>query len=156
MSENYQELLAGEAHTRIAPRARHEQVCARIHRQLGSSLANQNVSRLLPVRSEVHVSSRTIMCPDLAVVTVATGKVWLAAEVINSDDHRLDTVIKKDLYEEMKIPRLWMVDPRYNNVELYECGEYGMTLKGILAGREVLEEKLLPGFQFVIADLFAA
>ena len=48
-----------------------------------------------------------------------------------------------------------MVDPRYDNVEIYHSTEFGLELKGILAGSEVLTEKLVPEFQFVIAELFA-
>jgi hypothetical protein len=33
--------------------------------------------------------------------------------------------------------------------------EWGLALKGILAGREVLSEKLIPQFQVTITDLFA-
>jgi Uma2 family endonuclease len=47
-----------------------------------------------------------------------------------------------------------MIDPRYDNVEVYHAGEYGLMLKGILAGREVLTEALLPEFQLAVADLF--
>ena len=64
--------------------------------------------------------------------------------------------MKKQLYEEIRLPRLWMVDPRYDNVEVYHSLEYGLALKGILAGRDVLTEKLLPEFQYIIADLFAS
>ena len=56
----------------------------------------------------------------------------------------------------MKLPRLWMVDPRYDNVEVYHSNEYGLILKGILAGHELLTEKLLPEFQLTITELFAA
>ena len=48
----------------------------------------------------------------------------------------------------------WMVDPRYDNVEVYHGGEYGLALKGILALRDILTEPLLPAFQYPIADLF--
>ena len=48
-----------------------------------------------------------------------------------------------------------MIDPRYDNVEIYHSTEFGLALKGILAGNEVLAEKLIPEFQFVIAELFA-
>jgi hypothetical protein len=41
-------------------------------------------------------------------------------------------------------------------VEVYSQSEYGLRLRGILAGQEVLSEKLLPEFQVVIAELFAA
>ena len=88
-------------------------------------------------------------------MTVATGKLWLAVEIISRDDHRTDTFVKKEVYEQIRVPRLWMVDPRYDNVEIYHSMEFGLQLKGILAGSEVLTEQLIPEFQFVIAELFA-
>jgi hypothetical protein len=48
-----------------------------------------------------------------------------------------------------------MLDPRYDNVEIYHSMEFGLQLKEILAGSEVLTENLIPEFQFVIAALFA-
>jgi len=119
-------------------------------------VANLTSTRLLTPRSEVRLSSDTELRPDLALITVATGKLWLAAEIVSSDDHRADTVVKKQLYEDSKLPRLWMIDPRYDNVEVYHGSQYGLILKGILAGREVLTENLLPEFQLTIADLFQA
>ena len=101
------------------------------------------------------LSAGTLFRPDLALVTAATGKLWLAAEVISSDDHRTDTVIKKAIYEDLNVPRLWMIDPRYNNVEVYHASPYGLKLEGILAGRETLREKLLPGLEISAAELFA-
>ncbi len=101
------------------------------------------------------MSEATTICPDLALVAAATGRLWLAAEIVNSEDHRLDTVVKKQIYEDIKVARLWMIDPRYDNVEVYHSTEYGLMLKGILAGREVLTEQLIPEFQLVIAELFA-
>ncbi len=47
-----------------------------------------------------------------------------------------------------------MIDPRYDNVEIYHASQYGLVLKGILAGNEILTEKLLPEFQMTVADLF--
>ena len=94
------------------------------------------------------------MAPDLSLVVAATGKLWLAAEIVGTTDHRVDTVIKKQIYEQLKLPRLWMVDPRYDNVEVYHASAYGLMLKEILALREVLTEKSLPEFQVTIADLF--
>src|SRR5437867_13205001 len=153
MSKPYEEILEGESLMRSAPGARHEQICARLHALVTASVANITSTRLLSPRSPLQLSSRISVRPDLALVTVATGKLWLAAEIVNSDDHRTDTVIKKQLYEEIKLPRLWMIDPRYDNVEIYHANEYGLILKGILAGRETLTEKLLPEFQLTVAEL---
>jgi len=155
MSRPYEEILSGETLPRSAPGARHELICERLHRLMTASVANLPATQLLSPRTKVQISHSTAICPDLALVTVATGKLWLAAEIVNTEDHQADTVVKKQLYEDIRVPRLWMIDPRYDNVEIYHCTEWGLVLKGILAGSEVLVEALIPEFQVVIAELFA-
>jgi Uma2 family endonuclease len=154
MTEPYEEILAGEVWRRHAPGERHERICTRLHDLVAASLGQVQAARLLPARALVQVRTGTMLRPDLALVTVATGKLWLAAEIISSDDHRTDTVSKKAIYEEVNVPRLWMLDPRYDNVEVYHEGEYGLALRGILAGSEVLRESLLPSFAATVRDLF--
>ncbi|HVM50051.1 MAG TPA: Uma2 family endonuclease [Candidatus Acidoferrum sp.] len=156
MSTAYAEILNGSALARRPPGPRHELICGRLHQWVRASVANFPGIRLLPPRSEVRLSPKHTVCPDLALLATATGKLWLAAEVVSSDDHRPDTVTKKQVYEEVRLARLWMVDPRYDNVEVYHSSEYGLILKGILAGHELLTERLLPEFQLTITELFAA
>ncbi len=155
MSEPYEEKLQGEVTLRLPPGARHELICARLHALVKASVANFPGTRLLDLRSEVRLDPTNVVCTDLALAATATGKVWLVAEVVSSEDHHADTVDKKQVYEAIKLPRLWMVDPRYDNVEVYHASEYGMRLVEILAGADVLSEKLLPEFQMAIAELFA-
>ena len=155
MSDPYEEILDGEINLRLPPGSRHELMCARLHAVVKASVADLASTRLLEPRSLVRVSSATAVRPDLALLTVANGRLWLAAEIVSSDDHRADTVVKKQIYEELRVPRLWMIDPRYDNIEVYHTTEYGLMLKGILAGREVLTESLLPEFQLGVAELFA-
>ncbi len=154
MSEHYEETVEGETWLRHPPRARHEEICGRLHQHMIASLARVATTRLLASRSVVQLSPGTIVRPDLTLVTKATGKVWLVAEIISSEDHRTDTVVKKQIYEDLNLPRLWVIDPRYDNVEVYHGSPYGMALKHILAGHETLTENLLPGFQLTIAELF--
>jgi len=153
MSDSYEEMFDGVVTARKFSGTRHELICSRLHGIMTASVANLASTRLLPARAQVRVATNTLLCPDLALVTVATSKLWLAVEIISPDDHRNDTVVKKQVYEEIKLPRLWMVDPRYDNVEVYHATEYGLKLIGILAGREVLTEKLLPEFQLTVAEL---
>ncbi len=150
----YQETLNGAPLLRSAPGPQHELICARLHNALEATLRHLTSTRLLAPRSPVQVTVDTRVCPDLALVTAATGKLWLAAEIISSDDHASDTVVKKQIYEESKLPRLWVIDPRYDNVEIYHATPYGLVLQEILAGSQLLSEKLLPGFQITIAELF--
>lgn len=156
MSRPYEEILDGASFPRSAPGGRHEIICGRLHAAMTASVANLAGTQLLAPRTRIQLSRATAICPDLSLVTVATGKLWLAVEIISREDHRADTVVKKELYENIRVPRLWMVDPRYDNVEIYHSTEWGLKLKGILAGSEVLTENLIPEFQFVIATLFAS
>jgi Uma2 family endonuclease len=48
-----------------------------------------------------------------------------------------------------------MIDPRYNNIEFYHGTPHGLALKGIMAGRERIEEPLLPDFKLTVDELFA-
>lgn len=156
MSSPYEELLQGAPHLRTSPGPRHEQICARLHHCVHSSIANLSSTTLLSPRSAVRVAPDSVLRPDLALTTIPGSKLWLAAEIVSSEDHAPDTVIKKQIYEEIRIPRLWMIDPRYDNVEIYQATQYGMVLKCILAGTEILSEKLLPEFQITIQELFKA
>ncbi len=156
MSQPYEETLNGTPLIRPPPGARHELICRRLHQCIHASVANLASTRLLPPRRQVRLSRDTVVCPDLALVTVATGKLWLAAEIVSSEDHAPDTVLKKQIYEEARLPRLWMLDPRYDNIEVYHATQYGMALKEILAGSEVLSERLIPEFQITVKELFQA
>jgi Uma2 family endonuclease len=123
---------------------------------MAASVAGLASTQLLAPRTKVQLSRTTFFCPDLALVTTASGKLILAVEIVSREDHHADTVTKKEIYEQHRVPRLWMVDPRYDNVEIYHSFEFGLQLKGILAGGEMLSEKLIPQFQLTVAALFAA
>lgn len=155
MSDPYEEIVNGERVLRLPPRARHEEILERLHKRVAGATASLVTTKMLPPRTRLNFSAENAFCPDLALVTAATNKVWLIAEIVSSDDHHADTVEKKAIYEELKLPRLWMIDPRYDNVEVYHGTPYGLSLKRVLAGRELLTEGLLPGFQFAIHELFA-
>jgi hypothetical protein len=155
VSRVYEEILEGATLPRSAPSERHEKIVERLHREMAVSINGLASTQLLAPRAQVQVSRLTMFCPDLALVMAASGKLFLAVEVVGRDDHHFDTVMKKEVYERLRVPRLWMVDPRYDNVEVYHSFEFGLQLKSILAGKEVLEEKLVPQFKLTIADLFA-
>ena len=156
MSQPYEEVLEGATVPRSAPGERHEQICRRLHREMAAGVNGLASTQLLAPRTQVQVSRITTLCPDLALITAASGKLFLAVEIVSREDHRADTVTKKEIYEQIRVPRLWMVDPRYDNVEVYHSFEYGLKLHGILAGGEVLSDKLIPQFKVVVGELFAS
>ncbi|HMJ63789.1 MAG TPA: Uma2 family endonuclease [Candidatus Binatia bacterium] len=152
MTEFYEEIVRGEMLKRLPPGERHELICHRLHEAVAKSLLP--TSRLLAPRTIIELAPGTLVRPDLVLITTLTKKPWLVAEIVDSYDHGSDTVTKKMLYEETGLPRLWMIDPRYDNVEVYHGTPYGLSLREMLAGREVLMEKLLPDLRLPVAALF--
>lgn len=150
----YEETIDGLPLLRMPGADGHETVCRRLHERVGACLSEASAARLLEPRSAVELAVDTVLRPDLALIMRANGRLWLAAEVIQPGDHQADTVTKKAIYEDRRVPRLWMVDPRYDNVEIYHATPYGLMLKCILAGSEVLIEPVLPTFTYTIRELF--
>ena len=95
MSEPYEEILDSRTFTRPPPGARHEQICARLHQLVRASVADSKTTCLLAPRTEVRLSITSQVRPDLALVTSATNKLWLAAEM-QWRDNRYRAVIPGD------------------------------------------------------------
>jgi len=74
--------------------------------------------------------------------------------VLVPGDHNADTVIKKCLCQQHLLPRLWIIDPRYLNAEVYATGPDGFRLEMILANQDCLTDALLPGFRCSMQALF--
>lgn len=160
MSEAYEEMIHGEVVGRRSPPPAHEILVARLHTLVARSLPQDSTLQLLPPRSSVPLADDCILRPDLTVIRTGpdlTGlaRLCLVAEVLLPGDHHLDTVVKKQLWSDIRLARLWMVDPRYLNVEVYSLGEYGFTLLDILAHHHCLTDPLLPGLDCSMNELFA-
>ena len=155
MSACYQETIAGENVLRPPPGDRHEAICIALHEAVLPSLAGRSQLKLLPPRDVIQTAPNTVLRPDLCIVSADSGKPWLIAEVIDSADHHTDTVDKKEIYEDLRLPRLWMIDPRYDNVEIYRASTFGIALVEILYQKNTLTEAELPAFQLPLRTLFA-
>lgn len=160
MSEAYEELIQGEITGRRSPPLVHEILVNRLHALVAGSLPPNSTLQLLPPRASLQLADDCILRPDLTVVRTDPGltgpaRLYLVAEVLFPGDHHVDTFIKKQLWSDLRLPRLWMVDPRYLNVEVYGLGEYGFTLTDILAHHHSLTDPHLPGLGCSMDELFA-
>jgi len=158
MSDAYEEVIDGETLPRRAPDAPHELLTRRLHHRVAAALPLNSTLHLVGPRQPLELAADCVLCPDLALVRIdasGTNHLYLIAEVLQPGDHQLDTVVKKQIWSDARLPRLWMIDPRYLNVEIYGRGEYGFTLQHILAHREPLTDPYLPGFSVPMDELFA-
>jgi Uma2 family endonuclease len=161
MSEPYEETINGDTLFRSPPTMSHELLVTRLHGLVASSLSPNSSLKLLAPRTEVDLGEAGRLQPDLCILRARGGpggpgaQLYLVAEVLLPGDHHVDTVVKKQLWADIKLPRLWMVDPRYLNVEIYASTEFGFTLLDILANRHTLSDPRLPGLGCSMKELFA-
>ena len=118
MPQACEELISGEPHLRPAPAAPHELLCNRLHAWVRAALPLNSALCLPPRRTPFALCTGDRVCPDLALTHADDGRLYLAVEVLQPGDHHCDTVVKKELYLEQLLPRLWIVDSRYHNVEV--------------------------------------
>lgn len=155
MAASFEETIDGANLLRPPPDERHERICGRLHAQILAHISPNSTLELLPARSLVEVNDGNALRPDLAIVHRGTGRLWLAGEIITPHDHRIDTVSKKMIYHEVCVPRLWIIDPRYNNVEIYRHRTFGLRLEEILSDYDRLREEHLTGLAINLGNLFA-
>jgi Uma2 family endonuclease len=155
MPDPYQELIDGETFLRGPLNGPHEVLCDRLHSWVSSHLPANSALKLLPRRTTLTLRAGTDICPDLALVRRDNNELYLAAEVLQPGDHHPDTVLKKQLYSDCRVPRLWVVDSRYQNVEVYTTSGIGFRLDTILAINDSLTDAALSGGAYGIAEIFA-
>lgn len=155
MSDPYQELIDGETFLRGPLNGPHELLCDRLHTWVASHLPANSALKLLPRRTTLTLRAGTDICPDLALVRRDNSELYLAAEVLQPGDHHPDTVLKKQLYSDCRVPRLWVVDSRYQNVEVYSTGGVGFRLDTILAVNDSLTDAAVGGAAYPIDAIFS-
>ena len=161
MNEAYEELISGQRVLRRPPTPTHETLVAHLHQLVARSLPLNSSLRLLAPRAELELDGQSILRPDLAVVRMGQKtsenqrvQLYLVAEVLQPGDHQVDTGLKKQVWNDGRLPRLWMVDPRYQNVEVYGSNQTGFSLLDILANDHPLTDPHLPGFSYTMPQIF--
>jgi len=126
-------------------------------RELGDVLSAEAGFVIFPDRE-------TVLAPDVAFVRagrepqgeacwhVARLAPDLVVEVLSPSDRAQDMQAKVALYQEARVPLVWVVDPRAQTVTVFAPGQAPvvLTATGTLGGGDVL-----PEFQVPVAELFA-
>lgn len=122
------ETVHGELLVTPAPRAWHQEVVRRLSHQLSEYLTRHKVGHLFLSPADISWSDDTLVQPDLFVVDIDQARTmdWremtsllLVIEVLSPTTARHDRFTKRRLYQEVKIPDYWIVDPDRCVVEVW-------------------------------------
>ena len=125
---NRYETVHGELLVTPAPRMWHQLVLGRLQLTLGNYLVRHPVGLLLAWPADISWSADTLVQPDLFVAELAEARTldWtnvqplhLVVEVLSPTTARHDRFTKRRLYQEVRIPIYWIVDPDRQEVEVW-------------------------------------
>ena len=125
---NRYEVVWGELLVTPAPRPWHQVVLARLQLKLGNYLDGHPTAYLLASPADISWGPDILVQPDLFVVPLTELRTleWdrikglmLAIEVLSPSTARDDRFTKRRLYQQVGIPRYWIVDPEERAVEVW-------------------------------------
>jgi len=125
---NRYECVYGELLVTPAPPPWHQVVVNRLHRKLGDYLDPVPSLFLFASASDISWSDDSLVRPDLFVLPrdevrplrwSAMKHLVLNVEVLSPSSTRADRFTKRRLYQEVGIPRYWVVDADAREVEVW-------------------------------------
>lgn len=158
---NRYEAVHGELLVTPSPRLLHQLIVGRLHTALATYLQEQPVGVLLAAPADISWGADTLVQPDLFVAPVDEVRTldWrqlrhllLVAEVLSPATARYDRFTKRRLYQEVRVPWYWVVDPATEHIEVWTPS---LTFPSI--ERETLEwhpEGATRAFRLRVEDLF--
>ena len=125
---NRYETVHGELLVTPAPQAWHQEIVGRVFEKLRPYVRQQGVGHVLASPADISWSDDTLVQPDLFVVDLEEARTmkWaqmktllLVVEVASPSTARCDRFTKRRLYQEVRIPAYWIVDPDRRAVEIW-------------------------------------
>ena len=124
---NRYEVVDGELLVTPTPSWRHQDAVLAFADLIRPWLREHPVGHLLVAPADVVTGSRTLVQPDLFVVPLVdgrkpgnwseAGRLLLAVEVLSPGSARADRIVKRRLYQNMRVPESWLVDVDARAVE---------------------------------------
>ncbi len=150
------ETVHGELLVTPAPRAWHQEIVARIFLRLHEYVKPRQLGHVMMSPADISWALDTLVQPDVFVVDLAEARTldWsrmrhllLAVEVLSPSSARADRFTKRRLYQEVRVPTYWVVDPDQCHIEVWTPDDTvptvereRVTWRPVGAGEELLVE----------------
>ena len=159
------EILDGMLIREPAPYVHHQRVSRRLQRILEDYFALRDPDgEVFNAPVDVTLSDTNVIQPDLVYIPGENsgivkearidGAPYLVVEVLSRWTRSKDRVRKRNIYERMRIPHYWVVDPQDEVIEAYALrdGAYVLRSPGLSTGEFVHPD--FPEFAFDLAELW--
>jgi Uma2 family endonuclease len=161
----YYELINGVIMKKSAPAPQHQRISMRLSRIISTYILEAKKGELLAAPVDLFLDDYNAVQPDLVFVAndnqhivTSDGIVGipdLIVEIISPSSVMRDRVDKKNLYERLNVKEYWIIDPAYQDIEIYSIlnGRYEL-LSGVTMLEGALKSNILDGISIDLKELF--
>lgn len=165
------ELIGGQVYAMTpAPSRIHQEILGNLYNEFANYLRGRRCRAYiapfdvrLPIENEKDEEIDTVVQPDLSVICDPAklddrgckGAPDLIMEIISPTSLKLDSTVKKNLYERVGVSQYWIVYPHEKIVMVFTLGEDGRYDDGEAYGREdTIEVRILESLSVPLDRVF--
>ena len=164
---NYYEIINGEMVKRTAPTLSHQRLLKKLLMSLEPFCIEKKLGEMHIAPTDVFFDKYNQTQPDLIFVADSNKSILssdisiegipdLLVEIISPSSVIRDRIDKKNLYERMKVPEYWLVDPQYEEFEIYVLSENKYELFSAATTMEgEFKSKVFEGLTLNLIEIFA-
>jgi Uma2 family endonuclease len=161
----YYELINGYLMKKSAPRPQHQNISMYLSIEIGTFVKNRGLGKLFASPIDVFLDDLNAVQPDLVFIPTENqamitddgiiGIPDLMIEIISPSSVLRDRVDKKNLYERLNVKEYWIIDPQYQDIEIYSVqnGRYELY-SGVTMFEGELKSTIFEGLTIDLAELF--
>ena len=161
----YYELINGYLMKKSAPRPQHQRISMKLSRAIANYLFENKKGEIFASPIDVFLDDLNAVQPDLVFIPTENkamitdggiiGIPDLMIEIISPSSVIRDRVDKKNLYEKLNVKEYWIIDPQYQDIEIYtmQNGRYELY-SGVTMFEGELKSTIFEGITINLAELF--
>ena len=163
---DFYELINGYVVRKSTPKPSHQTISINLCMILCNYLENRRLGNLFAAPIDVFLNDLNAVQPDLVFIPTENqamitddgiiGIPDLMIEIISPSSVLRDRVDKKNLYERLNVKEYWIIDPQYQDIEVYtiQNGHYEL-FSGITMFEGVLKSTVFEGIEIELVELFS-
>ncbi len=161
----YYELINGYLMKKSAPRPQHQNISVNLSFYLLGFIKERKMGKLFTAPIDVFLDNLNAVQPDLVFIPTENqgiitddgiiGIPDLVIEIISPSSVLRDRVDKKNLFERLNVKEYWIIDPQYQDIEIYtiQIGRYELY-SGVTMFEGELKSTIFEGLTIDLAELF--
>jgi Uma2 family endonuclease len=164
--DNYfYELIEGEMIRRSAPSTLHQRISGKIYFALETINRSKKLGEIISAPFDVFFDEYNQTQPDLLFISnqnrhilneeFAKGTPDFIVEIISPTSVLRDRIDKKNLYERMGVQEFWLIDPQYEEIEVFVLENNRYELFSAATSDEgILKSKIFEGLEMNLSEIF--